>query len=49
MEDDVVVVALVREIDEVLTRLRGVSREQLDLDVAELGGNGRAGRVASCG
>ena len=40
MEDDVVVVALVREIHEVLTGLASV---QLDLDVAELGGDGRAG------
>ena len=40
MEDDIVVEALAGEIDEVAGRLRGGLVEQIDLDVADLGGDG---------
>jgi hypothetical protein len=43
VEDHVVVEALLRQIDEVLGSLRGGLREQVDLDVAELGRDGCAG------
>ena len=43
VEDDVVVEALLRELDEVGGRLRGALVEQVDLDVADVGGDGGAG------
>jgi hypothetical protein len=49
MEDDVVVVALVRKVDEVLRCPRRIVAVQLDLDVTEVGGDCGAGHVASCG
>src|SRR5450759_4136760 len=43
VEHDVVVEALLGEVDEVLRGLGRRVREQVELDVAELGGEGRAG------
>src|SRR6185503_17182074 len=43
MEDDVVVEPVVGELDEVRRRLGGALVEQVDLDVAEVGGDGGAG------
>src|SRR6185503_454396 len=45
MEDHVVVEALLRQVDEVLGGLRGGLGEQVELDVAELRGNGRLGHA----
>jgi hypothetical protein len=39
MEDDIVVEALLREVDEVLSGLRCALVEEVDFDVADLGGD----------
>jgi hypothetical protein len=47
MEHHVVVEALAGEVDEVLARFRRGVGEQVDLDVAEIGGDGGAGHGTS--